>query len=532
MFNKKRITLVGIILLLIAGGIYGYFRLIVGKRLTPQASAKILPESASTMLFMETDPEVWSELEQYGTTEAQAVWQSSLQELEQEFLPDANIDYEEDVAPWLSGIAIANFPSINPFSQEENVLLIAGITNSLKAGNFLRSLESNEETEVRQRQYKGVTITEVKTAQGDRASAAMLQGYVLFSQQGNLIEQTIDTAQGDPAFASDEGVQKLLSQGLNLENPAAQVYFRNYTQWLGNNFSGSGLDIIESAVMGVSFEAEGLHLQTLALSAETNFLSLSPNDSQLLSEFPDSTLAVINGHQLDQVWSQVVRQSEDNPVLGIGLSVMRRWAKSWDLDLDQDVFSWLDGEYAIALFPTEESSLPNLPLAGGILIQSSQREVGEQTLAKLGKIAAKNPFLDQETETLGNTTITTWEDPSQQPLLSYGWLQDERLMVTVGTPFRIFAQQQGERALKNSRQFSAIAQQLPETNFGYIYLDMQQGMTLLETIPQQPLKNLSPEAKATLNSIRQIALTASQPKPSLRQIDLFLSLESTATERK
>jgi hypothetical protein len=210
---------------------------------------------------------------------------------------------------------------------------------------------------------------------------------------------------------------------------------------------------------------------------------------------------------------------------------MRRWARSWDLDLDQDVFSWLDGEYAIALFPTQESSLPNLPLAGGILIESSQREVGEQTLAKLTKIAAKNPFLTQETERLGNTEVTIWQDPSQQPLLNYGWLQKERLMITVATPLRIFAEKQGDNSLRNSPQFKAMAAHLPDSNFGYVYLNIKQAMTFLETMPQHPLKKLSPEAKATLNSLEQVALTAFQPEPSWRQIDLFLTLTSTTDDR-
>jgi len=126
------------------------------------------------------------------------------------------------------------------------------------------------------------------------------------------------------------------------------------------------------------------------LSTASDVLTLPPNESQLLSELPERTIAVMNGHQLDQVWSQFVELSEQNPFLRTGLSLMRRWARARDLDLDQDVFSWLDGEYAIALFPATESTLPNLPLAGGILIESSQRDVGEIALSKLGKIAAEN----------------------------------------------------------------------------------------------------------------------------------------------
>ena len=37
--------------------------------------------------------------------------------------PNSELNYEEDIAPWLSGMAIAHFPSFNPFSQDKNVLV-------------------------------------------------------------------------------------------------------------------------------------------------------------------------------------------------------------------------------------------------------------------------------------------------------------------------------------------------------------------------------------------------------------------------
>jgi len=201
MFTKKRITLIGILLVLVIGGAYSYFRLVVGKRLTPQAGAKLVPERASTLTFIDTNPAVWSELEHYGTPEAQAIWKNYLEQLERDILPHSELNYEEDIAPWLSGMAIAHFPSFNPFSQDKNVLVIAGITNSLKARNFLRSLNNYGSAEAKQRQYQGVTITEIETADGNRVSGAMVQGYVLFSPRGKIIEQAIATAQGQPSFA-------------------------------------------------------------------------------------------------------------------------------------------------------------------------------------------------------------------------------------------------------------------------------------------------------------------------------------------
>jgi len=75
-----------------------------------------------------------------------------------------------------------------------------------------------------------------------------------------------------------------------------------------------------------------------------------------------------------------------------------------------------------------------------------------------------------------------------------------------------------------------MAQRLPGSNLGYIYFDMNQTIPLLESLPQEPLQDVSPEGKALLNSTRQMALTISQPAPSFRQLDLFLSLESTPNE--
>jgi len=259
MLSKKRITLVGILLILVIGGAYSYFRLIVGKRLTPEAGAKLVPEQPSIMTFVNTDPTVWSQLNQYGTPEAQALWEQTLEQLEQDILPSHEVNYADDIAPWLSGMAIAYLPSLNPFTQDQNFLIIAGITNSLQAGNFLRSLDGSEGTEVTQREYQGVTITEVKTADGDRASGTILEGYLLFSQRGRLIEQSIDTAQGQPSFASETGMKQILARGLNLDKPAVQVYLHDDQQWFKQPLFNQGLGMIESGVMLRFIQKEYIH---------------------------------------------------------------------------------------------------------------------------------------------------------------------------------------------------------------------------------------------------------------------------------
>ena len=533
MLTRNRITIIAVLLLLAVGGSYLYFRLIVGKRLTPQAGAKLIPDEATAMTFINTDPQPWSHLQNYGTPAAQEFWENNLEAFEQDSLNDSGIDYEEDIAPWLGGLAIAYFPSSNPLSsQEGDFLAIAGITNSLKAQQFFNSLEGEETVTLTQRQYEGVTIIEMETQEGDRASGARVDGYILFAEAGKMIEKAIDTARGEASFASQTEVQTMLSQGLTLDNPVIQVYSTDSGKLLQENLPQEippGVNFTQSFVTGVALEAEGIYVQSIALiPEEEEVMTLPPNDSKLLAEFPEDTIAVMNGHGLSEIWSDIVRQSQDNPFLRVGVEGMRQAARSLDLDLDEEVFAWLDGEYAIGLFPTRQSSLSDLPIAGGILIESSRREVGEKTLSKLGAIGRSNPFLTEETEFLGRTEVTTWLDPSQRTMLTYGWLEEERLMMTVATPFRTFAQKQGKNSLKDSSHFSAIAQRLPASNFGYVYFDMNRALSTLETLPQQPLATMPPEVKATLDSIQQIGVTLSQPDSSFSQLDAFMALESTS----
>jgi hypothetical protein len=107
------------------------------------------------------------------------------------------------------------------------------------------------------------------------------------------------------------------------------------------------------------------------------------------------------------------------------------------LDLEQDLLAWIDGEVAIAAFPTDSGPLA---YAGLGLLQTSDRPAAEGALAA---VDAQLPGfgLTVSPRTVNQRPVTSWQLFSRGhgdylPELSvgsYGWVTDDTLAITSGT---------------------------------------------------------------------------------------------------
>jgi hypothetical protein len=66
----------------VAGGViaYLYFNRAFGGASNPLASAKVVPDEALMATFISTDSQAWSQLQQFGTTDAQRLVEKGLQD--------------------------------------------------------------------------------------------------------------------------------------------------------------------------------------------------------------------------------------------------------------------------------------------------------------------------------------------------------------------------------------------------------------------------------------------------------------------
>ena len=149
--SKFLIPAIGAVVVL-TGGIaaYMYFKAPFGDSAGALGSAKVVPSTALMATYINTDPQAWTKLEQFGTPQAQELVTKSIENFNQDFFKESNISYEKDIKPWVGGVMIAvlppsavkpaqfNTPAAEPnppakLQSEPNILLVVGIKDKLAA---------------------------------------------------------------------------------------------------------------------------------------------------------------------------------------------------------------------------------------------------------------------------------------------------------------------------------------------------------------------------------------------------------------
>jgi len=95
--------------------------------------------------------------------------------------------------------------------------------------------------------------------------------------------------------------------------------------------------------------------------------------------------------------------------------------------------------------------------------------------------------------------------------------------MTVGIPY----QPQPNQPISKSEIFQASIANLPKNNLGYFFIDVEQIIAKAGGINNLPPTELTPEAKAFLESVRGIGITATMPDKTTSKIDVLFSLKQT-----
>ena len=528
----------GILAILGFGGAYLYYRHFLGEELTPLRAAKIIPQEAVMASFISTDAQDWAKLSALGTPEAQKIFSQNWQKIEQEITPGSqDINYQQDIQPWLGGIMLAILPS-SQGRVDYDLLTIVGIKDKFKAGNFLRKLKKQPDIQVKESKYKDLTIYEYTNNQTPSVWATIFKNYLVVSSDKIAVEQVIDTFKGEASLAEQNKFTAVLSEQLNLKNPLVHIYLLDYSSLVQKavNKAITGGEIppktkeelqdINSVVMGLGIEEKGIHFQGIAkFTTPIEDKGLQPGSGKLISKMPANTILMVNGQTINRAWSQIEEKRDLIPELNELISQAKTLTKQWlNLDLDRDILAWMDGEFAVGILAVdnESDSFARTGLGGLVLIETSDHQTAETSIDKLENFSNKFPLISIEEQDIQGIAVTEWKT-MQAPILSYGWLNNSSLMMSVGTEFSPVNQQNN---LLNNETFTVTTKSLPKKNFGYVYFDIEKSLSLANNLSPEIPDSLPEEADAILNSVKAIALTTSIINPHTTQIDLFLSVKT------
>ena len=539
---KKSHVLAAGVAVLLAGSLatYLYFRNLAAKVSKPLGSAKIIPASALMTAFMTPNSEALDQLQELGTPEAQRLIAGGWQEIERETLAETNISYEKDLRPWVGSIAMAAIPTENSESLESvDVLFLIGIKNKIKAWNFVNKLEGNEKVKVEEKEYKGVKVWEVTEPNAQTYNSAVLGDYLAVSETFGAITEAIDTFQGEPSLASQADAAAIYSKSAGVKNPVFTLFVPDYAGLIkqlnanmsqGEQLSPStlnSLNSVKSLVMGIGVDDAGVRMRSVSKLNAPVLENLQPIPGKLLTRFPVETIALFSGGNISQVWSYFVRQAQSDPTLSMGLDLMRQGFTANGLDVDREIFGWMDGEIVMGAIASDEGLLGQIGVGGAFLWETSDRSTAETFFNKLDAIASKSPQVSLRKAKIDGKEVTQWQVLGLGTFGGHGWLDDNTVFIAAGEPILELMATGVSDPLNRSSSFKEITGSLPQQNQGYFYLDMDRAVSWLERYPYATSYGyISPETLVVLNSIRGIGLTVVWPDDLTSEIEMVWALKS------
>ncbi len=543
---------------LVTGGVIAYMSLKgpAGDISGALGSAKLVPSTAIMATYITTDQQAWSKLQQFGTPEAQKLLAKGLEDFNQDMFKGSDISYEKDIKPWVGGVMLAMLPpnptkpaQLKESSKEANptiksqpepkILMVVGIKDKISALNFAKKLKEQKKVKSKESDYKGEKITETIENGKPTYSVVLNNDHLVLAPEKQAVENAIDTFKGQPSFASKEGADSLLSKNVDVKNTLAQIYVPDYSGMVQQLIAASPeakqlppqtlsqLKQVKSLVAGVGVDDAGLRLKAIAnLDPQLNKFQYQTTPANIVKQFPIDTLALVSGTGISRGWKTLVEQSKDYPQFKQVIEQLRGQLKFVDLDLDKDIFGWMDREFAFGAIPSNQGVLASLGFGGALVFDTGDRKTAEATFTKLDNLA-KAQRINVAQRNLGGKNVTEWQIPQQGALLAHGWLDQDTVFLALGGPVAESLTVAKKSSLDTSDTFKAVTGSLQKPNGGYFYLDMDQTMTLVNRFAAQG-QPLSPEASAVLSSIRGISATATSPDKSISELEMLLALKPTA----
>ncbi|MFQ3584116.1 MAG: DUF3352 domain-containing protein [Cyanobacteriota bacterium] len=470
----------------------------------------LVPQSAPLVLAFATNPEA-----AFSThPDLLAQWETWTSEA----LAETGSEFpREDMQNWAGEqftMAVV-VPNLVPTASEltPGILFGASTRNPDLSGQFLAQVRQQAEAEganFERRQEQGVTLhVQTNGDPGEQwVTAEFGNRFVAVANDPGVMQQAVAVYRGEAESISRSERFRSAVADLYTDGGLAFAYLNFETLQDNPELEGwmeevdpaalESLKPIRSLAMAAYWQEQGLRVRMLTQTdPEANLQAgLQPARGELIQRLPGSALTVISTQQIAQRWQALLPKLEEDPLVKASLEELRaEFRTSTQLDLEQDVIAWMDGELALLVAPDAQAH-PLLQGMGAALVINT-------ALAQLDQLAQESGA--RVTEANGQVI---WADPLfNQPLLIRTW-EDNYLIITSSTDaLQTIAQRQGN-LLPQTEPLKTLYDQLHKPNYGYFLLNWQGIRTLLEAALPGGLAPLAPEAQEVLTRIDALGVTS------------------------
>lgn len=567
------------VVVLLSIGIGGYYwlaaqsplTLLQGGGVAEPTAAMFVPKQAPVMVSMLVNPDRLEGFGQVVTPPGERRRsRKELNQLKTSLLANTGLDYQRDIQPWLGDEITLAVTNVDIDSDGENgrqpgYLMALATKDAARSREFLQLLFSKRAiagTDLVYEQYEGVKLIYDNSrpqlekqkaleqsptkSKGKLSGAVVGDRFVLFANHPKVLRDAINNVQAaDLNLTSSSQYQQALTR---LPPGRIGVTFLNLprvVEWRGLEPQQT----YESQIIALELKRQGLLAETTLLAAPEK--EISPPAQTLaqlvgaLQYIPAATGFSISGSDLsrlentdlNQLWTQVsagLSGSGYDGISGVNQPLVALQAR-WGIDLQQDIFSWVKGEYALGLLPHADETAPDW------IFVAEKSDAAEQGISRLDAIASKQG-LNITSLPVGNQKVSAWTVLTTAPASSS---EPDRASITLKAKVQgvhatvgnyeilttsVEAMDEALKApqigsLVNNPKFQASIDAIPRPNEGYVYLDWTASQEILER--QMPiLKLLEVVGKPFFNNLRSLTISSYSSETGLLKGGVFFRLNS------
>ncbi|MEG4024314.1 DUF3352 domain-containing protein [Microcoleus sp. S13C4] len=555
-----------------AGGFYWLttqtpLNLLNGGPTTTPAAAVFVSKQAPLLASMLVNPDRLEALRQvFATPEERSRSHAEFEQIKKSFLANTGLDYSRDIQPWIGdeitlAVTTPDLDGDSSNGKETGFLLAVSSQNVDRSQQFLDSYwrkQSRTEKTVQSELYKGVQLNYKKSLTANKKSAAT-SPFNSFSLPKSTLPRSFATAAiggrsnsgNNPSFVLfansptviRDAINNVEADNLNLNNtPEYQKALQQLNQGrialafvnLPQSATEQNLQLsLNSLAVAVGVNRRGLVAQTALVTSRENTASpILSEPVQALQYIPSASPFAVASTDLRNFWadlsSAVSTNAEVSKLVDRTLADIQQ---VWGVNLQQDIFDWVQGEYALAV-------LPNLSNSADWIFVAENSADSQKAIDKLDEIARSKEY-SIGSFTLRNQKITAWTQLTTSP--NYGIENNRKSAIeteakgvraTVGK-YEIFTTsvEAMDAALEAAETGSLVANQdfqtsiepLPPSNDGYFYLDWPSSRSIWEKqIPLLRLIELS--ARPLFDHLRSLTVTSTGEITGIRKATIFMRL--------
>jgi hypothetical protein len=495
-------------------------------------------------------------------------YKKRFEEAQKSATTDSDFDFERDVRPWVGteiGIALMDMTGVqqainssgsSAASTPPNLVIIVPTRDKAKSDAALAAMRKREEgksTTFSEEKYKDVTITIGKTkgkaGQPDSTNVyATYQGQVMLATTTDAIKKAIDTkAGGDTASLKNSTQYKTVVEKLPKDR-AATLYadiaafskaimattprttppspFTNLNMYEG--FLGFGL-AVSFAEEGVRFDHVSTFDRAKMIDFQKKATALQKADAgKVLELMPASTMIGAGAQDLKGYWELVNDIIKQDPQTSKSFEQGLRDIKTQTgIDVNEDIFSWMTGEYGISIMPAKRipAAGPDAPAAGFVLlIEAKDQALAKSKLDKIAQAFAKQRMTFSTKKVSGVDMQIIKELESEGITAGYGFVDNYVVIASADDVFGSVVD--GKKSpLSGDPEYQKVVKQLPQPYTGVAFVSIPRIVELAKPLmSKSQLDTFQKETEPLLKLFKSIIVGAAVPQDNLQTGVFFIRI--------